>query len=57
MSLVAFFVVIVIAGLVFYLLDTYLPMSPPFRTTLRVIGVLVAILLVLSLIHLPLRLF
>jgi len=36
-------VTLVIAGLVLYLVETYIPMSPPIKTILRVVVVIVLI--------------
>lgn len=60
MTLLGFLILLVILGLSFYLVDKYIPMDPPFRTVLRVVAVVAAILLVLALfnvVHLPFRLF
>lgn len=60
MTLLGFLVIVALIGLLFYLVDKYIPMDPPFRTVLRVVAVFIAILLVLSLfniVHFPFKLF
>lgn len=47
-SLVSVIVVLVILGLVLYLIETYIPMSPPFKMILRVIVVIALCLYLLS---------
>ena len=42
MSLIYLLVVLVIVGLVLYLIENYVPMSPPIKTVLRVVVVLVS---------------
>ena len=49
MTLVTFILILVIGGLCFYLLETYVPLPAPVITVLRVVGVLVLIFLLLSL--------
>lgn len=49
-SLLSLVVVLVIIGLALYLVETYIPMSPPIRTVLRVIVVLVLVLWLLQLV-------
>lgn len=49
MTLVGFFIALILLGLVFYLADRYLPMAEPFKAVLRIVSVLVAIFLVLAL--------
>ena len=39
-SIISVLVVLVILGLVLYLVETYIPMSPPIKTVIRVIVVL-----------------
>lgn len=48
MSIISLLVVLVVAGLVLYLIETYIPMSPPIKTVLRVVVVLVLCLLLLQ---------
>lgn len=58
MGLVQFIVLLVVLGVVFWLIETYLPMSEPFKTLLRVVAVLVLILLLLSMfgiVNVPVR--
>lgn len=39
-AIISVVIVLVILGLVLYLLETYVPMSPPIKTVIRVIVVL-----------------
>ena len=48
-SLVTVIAVLVILGLAVYLIETYVPMAPPFKLVLRVVVVLVLVLWLLSL--------
>jgi len=48
MGLIEIIVVLVIAGLVLYLVENYVPMSPPIKTVLRVVIVLVVCLWLLK---------
>jgi hypothetical protein len=48
MSLIYLIVVLVIVGLVLYLIENYVPMSPPIKTVLRVVVVLVLCLWLLQ---------
>lgn len=47
-ALVSILVVLVILGLALYLIETYVPMSPPFKTVLRVVVVLALVLYLLQ---------
>jgi hypothetical protein len=47
--LIQLIVVLVVLGLVLYLCEQYIPMSPPIRTVLRVVVVLLLCLWLLSL--------
>lgn len=47
-ALITLIVVLVILGLALYLIETYVPMSPPFKTVLRVVVVLALVLYLLS---------
>jgi len=47
-SLITLVVVLVILGLALYLIETYVPMSPPFKTVLRVVIVLALVLYLLQ---------
>ena len=49
MGLIGLIVVLVIIGVLLYMAETYIPMSPPIRTILRVVVVLVLILYLLQL--------
>lgn len=58
-TLITIIVVLVIIGLVLYLIESYIPMSPPIKTAIRVVVVLCLCLWLLSLLGLfsvPLRL-
>lgn len=48
MGLIGLIVVLIIAGVVLYLVETYIPMSPPIKTVLRVVVVLVLCLWLLQ---------
>jgi hypothetical protein len=48
-GLISLIVVLVILGLALYLVETYIPMSPPIKTVLRVVVVLVLVLWLLRL--------
>jgi hypothetical protein len=41
-------IILVVVGLCLYLVETYIPMSPPIRTVLRVVVVLALVLFLLS---------
>jgi hypothetical protein len=59
MSIITIIIVLVIIGLVLYLLENYIPMSPPIKTVLRVVVVLCLCLWLLSafgIVNVPLRL-
>lgn len=47
-ALITLIVVLVILGLALYLIEQYVPLSPPFRTVLRVVVVLALVLYLLS---------
>lgn len=57
MTLTTFIIYIIVIGLIFYLVETYIPLSPPFQTMLRIIGVFIVIVLILALcgVNLPFR--
>ena len=44
MSLISLIVVLVIVGVCLYLVENYIPMSPPIKTVIRVVVVLVLVL-------------
>ena len=48
MSIITVVVVLIILGLCLYLVETYVPMSPPFKTVLRVVVVLLLVLWLLQ---------
>lgn len=48
MSLIGLLLVLVICGVVLYLVETYIPMSPPIKTVIRVVVVLVLCLWLLQ---------
>jgi hypothetical protein len=59
MTLLTFGLAVVLCGIVFYLVDRFIPMSAPFKTVIRIVAVLVAIFLILALfnvVNLPFRL-
>jgi hypothetical protein len=47
-TLISLVVVLVVLGLVLYLIETYVPMSPPFKIVLRVVVILALALYVLQ---------
>lgn len=49
MGLIQLLVVLVVVGVGLYLIETYLPLSPPIKTVIRVVVVLVLILWLLQL--------
>jgi len=49
MSLISLVVVLVIFGVGLYLIETYIPMSAPIKTLIRVVVVIVLVLWLLSL--------
>lgn len=48
MTLISLVVTLVVVGLVLYLIETYVPLSPPIKTVLRVVVVLVLCLWILQ---------
>jgi uncharacterized protein YhhL (DUF1145 family) len=52
MNIISVIVVLVIFGLALYLIETYIPMSPPIKTVLRVSVVLFLVIWLLSIIGL-----
>jgi hypothetical protein len=48
MPLLTLIIVIVVIGVVLYLIETYIPMSPPIRTVLRVVVVLALVIWLLQ---------
>jgi hypothetical protein len=50
MPLITFILVLVIIGVCLYLIETYIPMSPPIQTIIRVVVVIVIVLWLLQLI-------
>jgi len=50
MPLLTVLITIVLLGVVLYLVETYVPMSPPIKTLLRVVVVLVIVLWLLQLV-------
>ena len=48
MPLITVIVVLVIIGVVLYLIENYIPMSPPIRTVLRVVVVLALVVWLLQ---------
>jgi hypothetical protein len=47
-ALISLLVVLVIVGVALYLIETYVPMAPPFKTVLRVVVVLALVLYLLQ---------
>jgi len=59
MSIITIVIVLVILGVLLWFIETYIPMSPPFKTAIRivvVIGILLWLLQVFGIFSLPLRL-
>jgi hypothetical protein len=48
-KLISTFILLVIIGVALYLVETYVPMSPPIKTVLRVVVVIFLVLYLLSL--------
>jgi len=48
MSIITVVVVLIILGLCLYLVENYIPMSPPFKTVLRVVVVILLVLWLLQ---------
>jgi hypothetical protein len=48
MSIISVLIVLVILGLALYLVETYVPMSPPIKVVLRVVVVLLLVLYLLQ---------
>jgi hypothetical protein len=51
MTLEVFIIAIVVLGIIFYMINRFIPMSQPFKTMLNIVGVVVLIYLVLALFH------
>lgn len=49
MSLISLILVLVIVGVCLYLIEAYIPMSPPIKTVIRVVVVIVLVLWLLQL--------
>ena len=49
MGLIELIIILAVVGLLVYLIETYIPMSPPFKIVIRVVVVLVLILYLLRL--------
>lgn len=49
MTLVTFIILLVLLGVIFYLVNRFVPMSPVFKTTLNIISVIIVIFLILAL--------
>ena len=59
MPIITIIIVLVVVGLVLYLIENYVPMSPPIKTVLRVVVILVLCIWLLNafgIVHIPLRL-
>lgn len=48
MNLISTLLVLIVLGVALYLIETYIPMSPPIKTVIRVVVVLVIVLWLLS---------
>jgi hypothetical protein len=48
MSLIGLILVLIIVGVCLYLVETYIPLSPPIKTVIRVVVVLVLVLWLLQ---------
>ena len=48
MSLISLIVVLVVVGVILYLINTYIPMAPPFKTIINVLVILFLCLWLLS---------
>lgn len=51
MTLISFIVLLVVLGIIFYLVENFVPMSPPFKTVLRIVAVTILAFMVLALFH------
>ena len=49
MSLIGLILVLVLVGVALYLIETYIPMSPPIKTVIRVVIIIVLVLWLLQL--------
>lgn len=49
MGLISLILLLVVVGVVLYLIETYIPMSPPIKTVIRVVVVIVLCLYLLQL--------
>ncbi len=59
MSIVTIIIVLVVVGLVLYLIENYVPMSPPIKTIMRVVVVLLLCIWLLNafgIINMPVQL-
>lgn len=59
MSIITILVVLVVIGLVLYLIENYIPMSPPIKTVLRVVvvlGLCIWLLNAFGIVNIPMRL-
>lgn len=58
MPILTIIIVLVVVGLVLYLIENYVPMSPPIKTVLRVVIILVLCIWLLNafgIVNIPLR--
>jgi hypothetical protein len=55
MDLISLLLVLVVVGVVLWLIETYLPLSPPIKTIIRVVVVIVLILWLVQLFIGPVR--
>jgi hypothetical protein len=49
MGLIELIILLAVVGLLVYLVETYIPMSPPFKIVIRVVVILVLVLFLLRL--------
>ena len=47
-ALISVVIVLVVLGLALYLIETYIPLSPPFKVVIRVVIILAVVLWLLS---------
>ncbi|MET0742963.1 MAG: Thivi_2564 family membrane protein [Microvirga sp.] len=51
--MLSFLLLLIILGVVLYLVETYIPMSPPFKVVIRVVVILLLVVALLRLIGYP----
>ncbi len=58
MSIISIVVILVILGVLLWFIETYIPMSPPFKTAIRIVvavGILLWLLQIFGIFTLPTR--